>query len=158
MIKTGPSIHFFSDKKSLSSINAKRKGFDQKRLLLGSNFESKTFRAWLHDSESNKGELENKIESLMILAYNHKKMSQSDDLEGENYYEESVLGHDMDQQIELMQIDYDQMKTLDDLISLKNYDLKRFKDVELKYSSSTYKFKDERLATYYEADDLMYSD
>ena len=72
MIKNGSNIHFFTGKKSLSFYDAKRKVFDQKRLLLGNNFESKTFRAFLHDSESNKGEIENKIENLMILAYNHK--------------------------------------------------------------------------------------
>jgi len=72
MIKNGSNIHFFNGKKSLSYYDAKIKVFDQKRLLLGNNFESKTFRAFLHDSENNKGEIENKIENLMILAYNHK--------------------------------------------------------------------------------------
>ena len=71
MIKNGSNIHFFTDKQSLSFYDAKRKVFDQKRLLLGKNFESKTFRAFLHDSENNKGEIENKIENLMILTYNH---------------------------------------------------------------------------------------
>jgi len=42
------------------------------------------------------------------------------------------------------------MITLDDMANPK--------DVELKYTSSAYKFKDERLISYYEAEDLRYAD
>jgi len=42
------------------------------------------------------------------------------------------------------------MITLDDMVNPN--------DLKLKYTSSAYKFKDERLMTYYEAEDLRHAD
>ena len=64
--------------------------------MLNDKFESKTFRVFLHASEG-KGDIENNIENLMILNYNHKKaiINKGDD-------DEDDAVNDQEQQIELL--------------------------------------------------------
>ena len=90
IIKSAHRIHFFSGKKRLNFYDAKNKIFDKRKLLLNDQFESKTFRVFLHESEG-KGDIENNVENLMILNYNHKKAC-----ENKNGDEDEDAVHDQD--------------------------------------------------------------
>lgn len=75
----------------MNFYDAKNKVFDKRKLLLSDKFESKTFKVFLHASEG-KGDIENNVENLMILNYNHKKACANQ--EGEEEDEDAV--HDQD--------------------------------------------------------------